>query len=130
MDACTTDCSALCQAEAYHTVFLQHVLEEERPICKIEALNATMAVKLWAPNLVGKRVSLYSDSSTAVAILQTGKGRNSHIQVCAKEIWLACVLHDITLMCTHTLVTVYSALQMPSAGSTWVEYIRTEYMSS
>ena len=34
--------------------------------------------------------------------MQAGKGRNSHIHVCARETWLACALNDITLICTHT----------------------------
>ena len=85
-----------------HWFFLQHVLEEEWLICELEALNVAVAVKLWAPILVGERVYSYSDSSMAVAILQAGKGRNSYIQACAMMIWLACALHDITLMCTLT----------------------------
>ena len=103
VDACTTSCGALCQAEAYHTVFPQHILEQEWPIYELWALNAAVVLKLWAPTFVGRRVSRYSDSSTAETILQSGKHRNSHIQASSGEIWLPCDLHDITLMCTHTL---------------------------
>ena len=90
----------LCQAEAYHAVFTQHVLEGERPICKLGALHMGVAVKLWAPTLAGRHVILHSDRSTVVAIFQAGRGRNCHIQACALEIWLACVIHDVTFMCT------------------------------
>ena len=76
-------------------------------------------------------VSLYSDSSMAVAILQASKGRNSHIQACAIEIWLACAVYMISPSCAPTPpITVYSAVQMLSAGSIWVVYISTEYMST
>ena len=87
--AYTTGFGALCRAEAHHTIFPQRVLDQGYPICELEALNAAMAIKLWAPTLVGRRVRLYSDSSAAVGILQAGKGRNSHIQACASEIWLS-----------------------------------------
>ena len=102
VDACTTSCGALCGDEAYHTTFPQHTLDQCHPICELEALNAAAAIKLWAPTLVGRKVRLYSDSSTAVAIIQADKGRNGHIQACVREIWLSCAIHGITLTCTHT----------------------------
>ena len=78
------------------------MLDQGHPICELKALNAVVAVKLWAPTLVVHKVRLYSDSSMAMAIIQAGKGRNVHIQACAREIWLSCVLHDITLTFTYT----------------------------
>ena len=62
-----------------------HTLDREYPICELEALNTAMAIKLW-PNLAVRKVRLYSNSSTAIAIIQAGKGRNRHIQECAREI--------------------------------------------
>ena len=86
MDFCSTDCSALCQVEAYHVVFPQQVLEEEIPISKLEVLNVAVAVKLWAPTLAVRRVILHSDSLTVVMIFQACRDRKSHIQVCARDI--------------------------------------------
>ena len=102
VDACNTGCGALCGAEVYHTIFPQGILNLEHPICEMEALNVAVAIKLWAPTLVSRRVRVYSDTSMSVAILQASKGRNSHIQACAREVWLSRALHDITLTCTHT----------------------------
>ena len=78
--------------EAYQAVFPQQVLEKDRSICEVEALSVAVAVKLWAPILVRRRVILQSDNCTALAIFQAGRGRNSHIQVCAREIWLTCAI--------------------------------------
>ena len=40
---------------------------------------------------------LHSDSITAVAIFQVGKGRHAFIQACAQQIWLECTVHGVTL---------------------------------
>ena len=45
---------------------------------------------------------LYSDSATAVAIFQAGRGRDPVIQVNASELWLRCSEHDIKLGISHT----------------------------
>ena len=101
VDVCTTGCSALCQAEVYHAIFLQKVVEEGNLICKLEALN--VAIKLWAPTLAGRQVMLHSDSAMAAAMFHAGKGRDSHIQACARKVWLACAVHDVKCTCkTHT----------------------------
>ena len=110
-----------CGKEVYHTTFPPHMLDQWHPICELEeALNASMAIKLWAPNLAGRKVRLYSDSSMAVDIIQAGKGRNGHIQACAREIWLLCALHDIILTCMYTsgdsLVSTADALSKYHLG--------------
>ena len=84
--ACTTGCGTLCQADAYHAVFPQQVLEEGRPICLLDALIVAVAIKLWTPTLAGRWVVLHSNSTMAVAIFQAGKGRDSYIRVCAIEV--------------------------------------------
>ena len=56
VDACTTNCGMLCQAEAYHSIFPQQVLKEGRSICELEALNGANAIKFWvAPTVAGHR---------------------------------------------------------------------------
>ena len=63
---------------------------------EFEAFNAAVAVNLFAPTLAGRCVILHSDRSMAVAIFQAGRGRKSHIQACARDIWLAYAIHDVT----------------------------------
>ena len=137
MDACTTGCVALCGAEVYHTIFTQCILDRGHPICELEALNAAVAIKLWAPTLFCRRIRLYSDSSTAVAILQAGKDRTvifRHVSVrygchvpCMTSLSPA---HTCTHTHTHThthTVTVSSTWQILLAGVIWLEYIRIGY---
>ena len=62
--------------EAYHTQFPAHVVQQNASICHLEALNAMVAVKLWAPKLATQLVHLFCDNATAVAIFHMGRGRD------------------------------------------------------
>ncbi len=44
---------------------------------------------------------LHSDSATAVAIMQVGRGRDGFLQACAREAWLTATIHDLTLVVSH-----------------------------
>ena len=56
VDACTTGCGTLCGKEVYRTTFPPHMLDRGHPICELEALSTTVAIKLWAPILAGHKV--------------------------------------------------------------------------
>ena len=68
----------------------------------MEAINAMVALKRWTPQLTAQKVVLHSDSDTAVAILQAGRGHNAVIQACMREIWCVCVINDINLNVVYT----------------------------
>ena len=78
-----------------------HILHQNLSICHLEALNALVAVKVWAPHVKGQLVHLFSDNATAVDIFQAGKGMDAFIQACSREIWLTCAAWDITLAVGH-----------------------------
>ena len=62
VDVCTTGCDAICQDEAYHTQFPQHILRQNLSFCHLEALNAVVAIKSWAQKHTGK-LHLFCDRS-------------------------------------------------------------------
>ena len=72
---------------------------------------------------------LYSDSSTAVAIFQTGKRRDSFIHACAKEVWVAWTEFYITLGVAHTLgealMETADALSCWHMGQHYKDHINT-----
>ena len=74
IDACTTGCGAICQAEAYHSEFSAAIQQENHPICKLEAINAMVALKCWTLQLTAQKAVLHSDSATAVAIFKQAGG--------------------------------------------------------
>ena len=49
---------------------------------------------------------------------RVGRTDPSHIQACARVVWISVALHDVTLTCHICQVSSWSALQTPSAGST------------
>ena len=107
VDSCTTGCGGIMSgapsqpAAAYHVEFPQDILDFDLAICHLEALNCLVALRLWAPELKSKLVHLYSDSATAVAVLQLGRGRSAMLQTVAREIWLITAQLDITLKVSH-----------------------------
>ena len=43
--------------DAYHAEFPFHILDEDRPICHLEALNVVVALRLWAPQLAHQLIT-------------------------------------------------------------------------
>ena len=101
MDPSTSGCGAVTTAQAYHMVPTPHTLHPNLYICHLEPLNALVALKVWTPMFTGYLVHLFSDNPTAVAIFQAGRGRDTFIQACTKEVWLTCTAWDITLAMGH-----------------------------
>ena len=79
MDTCGTGCSAVCQPEGYHVVFLARIIATQHPMYQLDALNA---LGKWLLQLRGRLVHLFSDGATAVAIFKVGMGRDHFIQAC------------------------------------------------
>ena len=101
VDSCTTGGGGICAGQAYTHVYGEGLVHADLHICHLEAANALAALKLWAPALKGCLVHLHSDSSTAVAVMQMGRGKDAFLQTCAREAWLTAALHDITLEVQH-----------------------------
>ena len=98
----------VCLQEAHHVEFPQHVLDKGHLIFHLEALNAVVALRQLAARsrFAGQRGRLFSDSATAVAIFQLGRGRDFFIQWYTQELWLTCMEHEIFMTASTDLVTV------------------------
>ena len=72
IDACTTGVGAVLLNEAYYTLLPAHVLEENRPIFYLGALNAMVAITTWADKLQRRLVHLFCDNATAVVVYKAG----------------------------------------------------------
>ena len=53
-----------------------HIAHKNHSIGQLKALNAVVAIKVWAPTFTNQLVHLFSDNSTAVAIFQAGRGKD------------------------------------------------------
>jgi hypothetical protein len=101
VDSCMSGCGGCTSTAAYHAQYPHRMLDSKWSICHLEALNCLVALRMWTKELRGKRVHLHSDSATAVAVLQLGRGRSDLLQTVAREIWLLCAQQDITLQVSH-----------------------------
>ena len=84
-------CGALIVGRAYHATFPPRVLQDNPLICHLETLNATLAIKLWAPQFVHHLIHLFCDKQAAITIFQ------AFLQAFPRDIWLTCGQRDITL---------------------------------
>ena len=124
VDACTSGCGAVTKMAAYHAQFPSHIVSEGHPICQLEALNAVVAIKLWAPSFSNCLLHLFSDNPTAVAIFHVGRGRDCFLQACAREIWLTCAVWDITLAVGHVLTGMADALSRYHLGQIYKDKVQ------
>ncbi len=68
----------------------------------LEMLNIVIAVKLWASMWAGETVQVYGDNAATIAVLNSGRSRDSFLLQCAREIWFLTANHKITLCVEHT----------------------------
>ena len=97
--------------------FPSHILHQQLSICHKETLNAVADSKVWAPIFTKQLVHLFADNTTAVAIFQAERGRDTFINACAKEIWLTCTAWDGSLAVEH--VSGASLLDTAGLLSCW-----------
>ena len=81
--------------------FPSHIQQKGMSIFHLEALNAVVAMRVWAPQFANQLFHLLSDNSTDVVIFQAEKGKDPFLQACTKEIWLTCAAWNITLAVGH-----------------------------
>lgn len=101
LDSCLTGCGGVHNGQFYHTTFPSFILNEHRPICHLEMLNIVVAVKLWAPKWKNNTVTLFCDNAPAINVLSSGRGRDSFLLQCAREIWLLSAKFDFVIKATH-----------------------------
>jgi hypothetical protein len=101
VDSCITGCGGCTDNAAYHAQYPPSIQQLKWAICHLEALNCLVALRLWQDSLKGQKVHLHSDSATAVAVFQLGRGRSQTLQTIAREIWLLCAKWDISLQVSH-----------------------------
>ena len=115
VDACLTGCGGLMnETQYYHARFPEPILQQNRPICHLEMLNIVAAIKIWAPQCNYHTITIHCDNSVAISVLATGRGRDSYLLRCAREIWFITALHHIQLIAHHKPAT---QMKIPDALS-------------
>ena len=70
-------------------------------IVHFEMINILLALRLWAPELDGRRLCLHCDNMAVVSILNSGRGQDSVLLSIARNVWLIAAKHDIDLTVQH-----------------------------
>ena len=82
INACMSGCGALTAGRAYHATFPPRVLRDNPLICHIEALNATLDIKLWTTQFAHQLLHLFCDNQATVTIFQASWGKDAFLQAC------------------------------------------------
>ena len=75
--------------------------EHNITIVHFEMINILLALRLWAPELSGRRLCLHCDNMAVVSILNSGRGQDSVLLSIARNVWLIAAKHDIDLTVQH-----------------------------
>ena len=121
VDSCLTGAGGIWGKLFYAARFPLFIQEEGHPICHLEMLNIAVAVKLWSEHWEKKRVTVYCDNMTSVAVLRTGRGRDPFLLACARDVWLHTAQFDIELEIQHapgcTLATADALSRSQTTGA-------------
>ena len=101
IDACNTGAGTLLDDESYHCEISRHIISVNHTICLLEELNAVVDLSIWAHKHSGILDHLLCDNAMAVSMFQAGYGKDQFIQACARQLWLLCATHDVTLAVGH-----------------------------
>lgn len=101
VDSCLTGAGGLCDKSFYATPFPTFVLLESHPIHQLEMLNIVVAVKLFGENWHNKIVRIICDNAPAIAVLQSGRGRDPFLLACARDIWFQAARYGFELLPQH-----------------------------
>jgi hypothetical protein len=100
-DACLTGCGGLAGDLYFHTKFPKFILKEEWPIHKLEMITIMVAVRLWEHKWKGMNITVFCDNEAVVAVLNSGKTKDSLLATCVREIWLCTARGEFQLRAVH-----------------------------
>jgi hypothetical protein len=100
-DACLTGAGGLYCNQCYSVKFPQHILNQDWHISALEFLAIIIALKLWGNQWVGKNVLIQSDNAACVSVLNSGRARDSVMQICAREAMFVAASYDFTIFASH-----------------------------
>ena len=103
LDSCLTGCGGLCGQYYYSCAYPLSVLSAAHPIAHLEMRNVVVALRLWAPLWEGKKLQIYCDNMNTCVALQTGRSRDTFMQVCVRSVFVLSVGHDIEILVCHRL---------------------------
>jgi len=127
LDACLTGIGGIFEFEYYHEQWPAFIIEEKHCSTHLEMLNIVIAMKLWCDKWAGRHIRIKCDNISSVFVLNTGRGRDSFLLKCAREIWLICTMNDISFTAVHfpgICNITADALSRYHSGGRYVEIVK------
>jgi len=90
-DACLQAGGGIFNNRYFTYKFPVELLDKVSGINQLECITIIIALKLWGPELKGKRFVINCDNATSVSVLNSGRAHEEFLQCCAREMaFLAC----------------------------------------
>ena len=67
----------------------------------LELLVLVVALKLWAPGLVGKRIKVFCDNTATVTVLNSGKCKDADMLSLLREVSFVCAVNSCLVRAVH-----------------------------
>ena len=124
-DACLGGCGGILFDEFFHSEFPTFISAQCLNINQLEFLTILVAIKLWSSRLAGCNVTIHSDNSCCVALINYQRAHDAFLQRCLRELYLHLALHNISLSACHVAGSLNC---LPDYLSRW--HTSTLYQSS
>lgn len=100
-DACLGGCGGILFDEFFHAEFPPFISTQSLHINQLEFLTIVVAIKLWSSRLSGCNVTIYSDNSCCVSLINFQRAHDEFLQHCLRELFLHLAWNNITLSACH-----------------------------
>ena len=100
-DACLTGAGGIFGNLAFHHKFPPFISDQHLHINALELLTITVALKLWANQLAGKKIQINCDNLVSVQAINSGHCINEFMQQCLRELVFTLSLHNVQLRAVH-----------------------------
>ena len=128
VDACLSGAGAVLGSRAYKLCWPQGIRDEDMPIHQLEMLNLYLAIRMWQDVLQDHVVTVRCDNAAAVAVVQSGRGRDLVLLDCARYVWAITAQRNIAVQVEHLAGednVLADALSRAHLGSPYQQRVET-----
>ena len=100
VDATLTRIGGIWGSRAY-TAEIPPNISFETSITQLEMYNIVVALRLWARDWSNKIICIRCDNESAVSVCNSGKTRDSFLNLCLYELWLLVCKYNVDLRVQH-----------------------------
>jgi hypothetical protein len=100
-DACLTGGGGFSNGKYFHFKFNSNILETLDNINSLELYVVLIAVRTWGKQLENKNFNIFSDNSTTVYNVNSGRSDSEISQSILREIRYHCAVNEFQIRCKH-----------------------------